>query len=89
MRARAQPDQRGVQRAQRPRARDGRGEIHGQFHDMMEMFKLGGPAPTPTTCFSAITSTAGITALRPSPSSLPPKVRYPDRVTIIRGNHES
>ncbi|CAK7339140.1 unnamed protein product [Dovyalis caffra] len=41
------------------------GDIHGQFHDLAELFRIGGKL---------------LVAL---------KVRYPQRITILRGNHES
>ncbi|XP_024037658.1 serine/threonine-protein phosphatase PP2A-4 catalytic subunit isoform X2 [Citrus clementina] len=41
------------------------GDIHGQFHDLAELFQIGGKL---------------LVAL---------KVRYPQRITILRGNHES
>ncbi|KAL0848354.1 hypothetical protein Bca101_021601 [Brassica carinata] len=41
------------------------GDIHGQFHDLAELFRIGGML------------LVGL------------KVRYPQRITILRGNHES
>ncbi|ORY25119.1 serine/threonine-protein phosphatase PP-X isozyme 2 [Neocallimastix californiae] len=47
------------------------GDIHGQFYDLKELFKVGGECPETNYLFMAL------------------KVRYPDRITLIRGNHES
>ncbi|KAG5642491.1 hypothetical protein DXG03_002715 [Asterophora parasitica] len=99
------------------------GDIHGQFFDLMELFKVGGLCPETNYLFMVL--------LNPNPPlsialSLPPsltpashliphrhepttgdfvdrgfysvetfllllalKVRYPERITLIRGNHES
>ena len=65
------------------------GDIHGQFHDMMEMFKLGGPAPDTNYLFLGDYVDRGYYSVETVTLVVALKVRHPDRVTIIRGNHES
>ncbi|KAL9316703.1 hypothetical protein ACSQ67_017704 [Phaseolus vulgaris] len=92
------------------------GDIHGQFYDMKELFKVGGDCPKTNYLFlgdfvdrgfysvetfllllalkviiffflydKTVGSVLNIVALVASK----PLVRYPDRITLIRGNHES
>jgi len=65
------------------------GDIHGQFHDMMEMFKMGGLAPDTNYLFLGDYVDRGYYSVETVTLVVALKVRYPDRVTIIRGNHES
>lgn len=100
------------------------GDIHGQFYDLCELFKVGGDCPKvrlssssersschvhryfrpyivlTTKLFSAIKMQTnylfmgdfvdrGFYSVETFLLLLALKVRYPDRVTLIRGNHES
>ena len=92
------------------------GDIHGQFWDMMELFKVGGQCPDTNYLFMGACSRLCISNLKltvlclasfPLLSAigdfvdrgfysvetflllLALKVRYPERMTLIRGNHES
>ncbi|KAK7560686.1 Metallo-dependent phosphatase-like protein [Phyllosticta citricarpa] len=72
------------------------GDIHGQFHDLMELFRVGGDVPETNYLFMGTSLTAagdfvdrGFYSLESFLLLLCLKVRYPDRITLIRGNHES
>ena len=94
------------------------GDIHGQFHDLMELFRIGGPNPDTNYLFmgkllvslcAAASYSRCVCLGRPS-TDFPRigdyvdrgyysvetvtllvalKIRYPSRITILRGNHES
>ncbi|OCF60089.1 serine/threonine-protein phosphatase PP-X isozyme 1 [Kwoniella mangroviensis CBS 10435] len=65
------------------------GDIHGQFFDMMELFKIGGLCPETNYIFMGDFVDRGFHSVETFLLLLLLKVRYPDRITLIRGNHES
>ncbi|CAB1324993.1 unnamed protein product [Coregonus sp. 'balchen'] len=54
------------------------GDVHGQFHDLVELFKIGGKSPDTNYLFMGDYVDRGYYS-----------VRYRERITILRGNHES
>ncbi|THU59224.1 hypothetical protein C4D60_Mb03t22710 [Musa balbisiana] len=65
------------------------GDIHGQFYDMKELFKVGGECPKTNYLFLGDFVDRGFYSVETFLLLLALKVRYPDRITLIRGNHES
>ncbi|XP_016720280.1 serine/threonine-protein phosphatase PP-X isozyme 2 isoform X3 [Gossypium hirsutum] len=65
------------------------GDIHGQFYDMKELFKVGGDCPKTNYLFLGDFVDRGFYSVETFLLMLALKVRYPDRITLIRGNHES
>ncbi|RHY58141.1 hypothetical protein DYB34_009923 [Aphanomyces astaci] len=87
------------------------GDIHGQFYDLLELFRVGGELPTTNYVFmgdfvdrghNSVETFEMLLCLK-ARSDSPPQprclkgscgtstlsCRYPDRITLLRGNHES
>ena len=65
------------------------GDIHGQFYDLKELFATGGDAPRTSYLFLGDFVDRGFYSVETFLLLLALKVRYPDRVALVRGNHES
>lgn len=64
------------------------GDIHGQLHDLITLFHTGGECPGTQYIFLGDFVDRGFYSLESLLLLMILKIRYPDRITLIRGNHE-
>ena len=66
------------------------GDLHGQFYDLLELFKKsGGPPPEQKFIFLGDYIDRGSNSVETIELLICLKCLYPDKTVLIRGNHES
>lgn len=65
------------------------GDIHGQFHDLLELFNKGGEIPQSRYIFMGDFVDRGFNSVETFQLLLCLKLKYPAHITLLRGNHET
>ncbi|CAF3830662.1 unnamed protein product [Rotaria magnacalcarata] len=65
------------------------GDLHGQYYDVQELYRTGGYPPDTQYIFMGDFVDRGYYSLETLTQLLVFKAKWPDRITLLRGNHES
>lgn len=64
------------------------GDVHGQFYDLKELFRIGGTIPQTRYVFMGDFVDRGHHSVETLQLLMCYKARYPGCITLLRGNHE-
>jgi len=64
------------------------GDLHGQYFDLLNMFKIGGWPPDTSYVFLGDFVDRGHNSVETLSLLLCLKMKYPGNITLLRGNHE-